>query len=45
MFRIIDSFIEGEITDEQCIHCLAATNLGLQYVFKTKKCLESDKSC
>ena len=33
MFRIIDSFIEGEITDEQCIHCLAATNLGFQYVF------------
>ena len=27
MFRIIDSFINGEITDEQCKHCLAATNL------------------
>ena len=39
MFRIIDSFIEGDITDEQCIHCLAATNLGFQYVFKTKKAL------
>ena len=39
MFRIIDSFIEGEITDEQCIHCLAATNLGFQYVFKTEKAL------
>ena len=23
----------GEITDEQCKHCLAATNLGNQYVF------------
>nr|WP_318000712.1 DUF3990 domain-containing protein [uncultured Faecalibacillus sp.] len=33
MFRIIDSFIQGEITDEQCKHCLAATNLGKQYVF------------
>ena len=32
MFRIIDSFINGEITDEQCQHCLAATNLGYQYV-------------
>lgn len=33
MFQIIDTFIEGEITDEQCRHCLAATNLGYQYVF------------
>ena len=33
MFKIIDSFIQGEITDEQCKHCLAATNLGKQYVF------------
>lgn len=32
MFRIIDTFINGEITDEQCKHCLAATNLGFQYV-------------
>lgn len=37
MFQIINSFIEGEITDEQCKHCLAATNLGKQYVFKSKK--------
>ena len=33
MFQIIDSFIEGEITDVQCRHCLSATNLGNQYVF------------
>ena len=33
MFQIINSFINGEITDEQCKHCLAATNLGSQYVF------------
>ncbi len=33
MFQIINSFISGEITDEQCKHCLAATNLGMQYVF------------
>ena len=37
MFRIINSFIEGEITDEQCKHCLAATNLGNQYVLTGDK--------
>ena len=37
MFQIINSFIDGEITDEQCKHCLAATNLGYQYVFVTPK--------
>ena len=39
MFRIIDRFIDGEITDEQCKHCLAATNLGNQYVFLTEKAI------
>ena len=37
MFRIIDQFIEGLITDEQCQHCLAATHLGKQYAFLTTK--------
>ncbi len=37
MYRIIDQFIDGYITDEQCKHCLAATNLGKQYVFLTEK--------
>ena len=37
MFQIINSFIFGEITDEQCRHCLAATNLGSQYVFLNEK--------
>ena len=37
MFQIIDTFIEGEITDEQCIHALAATNLGKQYVAVSEK--------
>lgn len=41
MFQIIDSFINGEITDEQCQHCLAATNLGYQYVFRTEKALQN----
>ncbi len=39
MFEIIDQFIDGEITDEQCRHCLSATNLGKQYVFISEKAL------
>lgn len=39
MFEIIDSFIDGEITDVQCQHCLSATSLGNQYVFVTDKAL------
>ena len=39
MFEIIDSFIDGEITDIQCQHCLSATNLGMQYVFVSEKAL------
>ena len=39
MFDIIADFIEGNITDEQCKHSLAATNLGFQYVLKTKKAI------
>ena len=37
MFQIINSFIAGELTDEQCKHCLAATNLGMQYIFASEK--------
>ena len=37
MFNIIDTFIRAEITDEQCKHCLAATNLGYQYVLLSEK--------
>ena len=40
MFEIIDSFIDGEITDVQCQHCLSATNLGNQYVFFSDKALK-----
>ncbi|MBE5882196.1 MAG: DUF3990 domain-containing protein [Lachnospiraceae bacterium] len=39
MFEIIDQFIDGEITDVQCKHCLSATNLGNQYVFISDKAL------
>ena len=40
MFQIINSFIDGEITDEQCKHCLAATHLGSQYVFVSERAVE-----
>ncbi len=40
MFKIINSFVDGEITDEQCKHCLAATNLGFQYVFISDAAIE-----
>ena len=41
MFDIINEFVENEITDEQCRHALAATNLGYQYVLKTEKAIDS----
>ena len=40
MFDIISEYVTGTITDEQCIHSLAATNLGMQYVIKTQKALD-----
>lgn len=43
MFQIINSFIDGEITDEQCKHCLAATHLGSQYVFVSDRAIEQVK--
>ena len=43
MFQIINSFIDGEITDEQCKHCLAATHLGSQYVFISDKAIKRVK--
>lgn len=43
MFQIINLFIEGEITDEQCKHCLAATHLGLQYVFISEQAINKVK--
>ena len=43
MFQIIRSFIDGEITDEQCKHCLAATNLGMQYVFTSDRAIRQVK--
>ena len=40
MYKIINSFINKEITDEQCKHCLSATNLGFQYVIKSEKAID-----
>lgn len=43
VYEIIDSFINGEITDVQCQHCLAATNLGKQYVFLSERAIKNLK--
>ena len=40
LFDTIDSFINGEITDKQCLYSLSATHLGYQYVLKTQKALD-----
>ncbi len=40
MYDTINRFAQGEITDEQCIHALSATNLGKQYVLKTQKAVD-----
>jgi len=34
IFELIDAFIDGEITDKQCLYALSATYLGRQFVFK-----------
>lgn len=33
MYQLIDEFVQGNITDKQCVACLSATDLGKQYVF------------
>ena len=43
MFDIIKEFISGSITDLQCQHALAATNLGMQYVLKTSNAINNLK--
>lgn len=40
MFDLISEFVDGTITNEQCEHALAATNLGSQYVIKSEKGLK-----
>lgn len=39
LFDIIDSFINGEITDLQCLYAISATHLGYQVVLKNEKAL------
>lgn len=41
LFEVIDSFINREITDKQCLYALSATHLGYQYVLKTQKALDN----
>ncbi|MBQ9457242.1 MAG: DUF3990 domain-containing protein [Bacilli bacterium] len=41
MYYVMGLFAKGEITDEQALHCLAASRLGKQYVFKTQKGLNA----
>lgn len=39
LFDIIDAFINGEITDLQCLYAISATHLGYQVVIKNEKAL------
>lgn len=39
LFDVIDSFINGEITDLQCLYAISATHLGYQVVIKNDKAL------
>ncbi len=41
MFDIISEYVTNTITDMQCEHALAATNLGKQYVLKTNKAIDN----
>lgn len=43
MYQIIDDFINGLITDKQCLASLSATDLGKQYVFLNNKALKNIK--
>ncbi len=39
MFYIMTQFVEGEINADVALHSLSASNLGLQYIFKTEKAI------
>ena len=48
MYQIIDEFINGNISDKQCIGSLSATDLGKQHVFISKRslgCLKEIHRC
>ncbi len=40
MYDIINQYADGLLTNEQCVHALSATNLGFQYVLKSKKAIQ-----
>lgn len=42
MYSIINEFIEGSITDLQCINCLSANRLGKQYVLLNDDVINSN---
>ncbi len=43
MYQIINSFVYGDLTDEQCKHALSATNLGMQYIFLSDQAAKRTK--
>ena len=42
MYSVINEFIEGSITDQQCINCLSANRLGKQYVFFNDEAMDKN---
>ena len=42
MYTILDDFIEGKITNLQCLNALSANRLGLQYVFLNDETLNKN---
>ena len=40
MFYIMSQFTDGDINTDVALHSLSASNLGLQYIFKTEKALQ-----
>ena len=41
MFYIMAQFTDGEINADVALHSLSASNLGLQYIFKTDKAIDN----
>mgnify|MGYP002515425606 CR=1 FL=1 len=41
MFYIMSQFVEGEINADVALHSLSASSLGLQYIFRSEKALQS----
>ena len=42
MYSILSNFIDGTITDEQCLNALSANRLGKQYVFLNDKIINNN---